>query len=163
MSSFISLAAALDGVANRLGLSAKLAEQRLVRAWPQIVGEQIAAHTRPESIRFKKLYLIARNSIWLQQLSFLKPELITKVNAASGQELITDIALRVGEVGEPHVEAQAEELKERPASPPSPELLAEAADHVEGIGDEELRRQFTDVMARALAPRGSSSHRRSVP
>lgn len=162
MPAFTSLGAALGGVVGRLGLSAKLVEQRLARDWPVIVGEHVAAHTRPDAIRFKKLSLIARNSIWVQQLSFLKGDLLAKINAAAGQEIITDIMLRVGEMRENATERQADHHDESPPTPPTAALLAEAARHAERIADDELRRRFTDVMARALAVRGSSSRRRSV-
>src|ERR1051325_3198652 len=95
-SSFTVLAAALESVAERFGLASMLLEQRLQRRRADIVGEAVAAHTRPDAIRFKKLYLIAENSIWLQQLTFLKPSLLEQVNAAAGKLAIIDIVLRVG-------------------------------------------------------------------
>src|ERR1051325_3783414 len=98
-SSFTVLASTLESVVERFGLASMLLEQRLQRDWPDIVGEGVAAHTRPDAIRFKKLYLIAENSIWLQQLTFLKPSLLEKITAAAGKPVVVDIVLRVGEVG----------------------------------------------------------------
>jgi hypothetical protein len=43
----------LAGVAHRLGLESKLFEARLRRHWPEIVGEPIATHTRPDQLRFR--------------------------------------------------------------------------------------------------------------
>ncbi|WP_447978619.1 DUF721 domain-containing protein [Candidatus Nitrospira bockiana] len=150
MASFISLAAALDGVVARLGLSAKLAEQRLARDWPLIVGEPIAAHTRPDAIRYKKLYLIARNSMWLQQLLFLKPVLIDKITRAAGEGVVTDIVLRVGEIPEhPAGTAPPANRAETPAAPPQA-LLDEAARHAGAVQDPETRARLTQLMARAL-------------
>ncbi len=78
-----SLSSILEGVARRLGLESKLLENRLRRDWVSIVGEPIASNTWPDQIRYKKLYLLVHNSVWLHQLTFLKPTLIQKLNAGS--------------------------------------------------------------------------------
>jgi hypothetical protein len=90
----------LHGIARRFGMEAKLLEYRLRHCWHDIAGAHVAAHTRPDQIRFKKLYLIAEDSVWLQQLTYLKPALIDKINQTAGNEIVTDIVLRVGEVNE---------------------------------------------------------------
>src|ERR687896_439452 len=93
------LASTLDTIARQYGLQAKLLEYRLRHRWRDVAGDQVAAHTRPDTVRFRKLYLIAESSVWLQQLMFLKPALIARINAAAGSEIISDIVLRVGEMG----------------------------------------------------------------
>ncbi len=149
----------LAGLAHRLGLESKLFEERLRRQWPELVGETIAQHTRPDQIRFKKLYVHVRHSVWLQQLTFLKPVLLQKVNDLAGQPLVTDIVLRIGEVlGErpsPAQPAESASLQDVPA----PSLLAEAAAHSATIQDPALRERLAAVMAQALSR--SRSPRRS--
>src|SRR5262247_3571295 len=93
-----SVSSILEGLARRLGLESKLLENRLRRNWGSIVGEQIASNTWPDQIRYKKLFLLVHNSVWLHQLTFLKPTLIQKLTGVAGGELITDIVLRVGEI-----------------------------------------------------------------
>lgn len=141
-------------MARRLGLDAKLAEFRLRRRWAEIVGPQIAAHTRPDRIRFKKLHLLVRNSVWLHQLTFLKPDLLARINAAAGGEAITDIVLRVGDV-HPEKEHGGASLanSDRPTSSLEPRtaLQEEAAAHAVAVKDPELRAQLAAVMAQALA------------
>ena len=80
------------------GSKSKLLESRLRRDWVSIVGEPIASNTWPDQIRYKKLYLLVHNSVWLHQLTFLKPTLLHKLNTVAGGELVTDIVLRVGEI-----------------------------------------------------------------
>jgi hypothetical protein len=151
---FSSLSTVLEGLAKRLGLDSKLLEFRLRREWPQIVGAQIGAHTRPDQIKFKKLFLLVENSVWLQQLTFLKPTLLEKINAAAGEELVTDIALRVGDFSGEHPGA-ADDEKERSqmiaAPPPDAEALAQAAAHAEVVQDPELRDRLTSMIAAALS------------
>ncbi|HMU56353.1 MAG TPA: DUF721 domain-containing protein, partial [Nitrospira sp.] len=86
----------LSGLAKRLGLESRLLELRLQRDWCRIVGEPTASNTWPDQIRFKKLYLIVRNSVWMQQLTFLKPALLAKLHEVDGA--ITDLSIRVGEI-----------------------------------------------------------------
>lgn len=150
----------LAGVAHRLGLESKLFEARLRRHWPDIVGEPMATHTRPDQIRFKKLQIFVQNSVWLQQLTFLKPVLLEKVNGLAGGALVTDIVLRIGEFsGERKVNPPAA-IGEEPSPQPSAELLQEATLHTQGIQDQALREQLAAVMAQALSVRPPDSSRR---
>ena len=171
-SSLTALASTLESVAERFGLSSMLLEQRLQRRWADIVGDAVAAHTRPDTIRFKKLYLIAENSVWLQQLTFLKPSLLEKIAAAIGKPAVVDIVLRVGEVGASRGAAPLEGAGEsgrmrdhvNASSPgPSAEVMAEAACHTQSIADTELRAHFTEVMARAVTNRAPKPPRRPAP
>ncbi len=151
-SPFSSVSAVLATVAKRLGLETKLLEFQLRRDWPRIVGQPIAAHTRPDQIRFKKLYLLVENSVWMQQLTFLKPALLVKINEAAGTELVTEIVLRIAELGSP-TGRQESALNDDEGPPPEPtaEALATAAAHAEAIQDPELRMHLTKVMAVAIA------------
>jgi hypothetical protein len=149
------IASALDDLAQRFGLSVKLLEHRLQRQWPAIVGEHVAAHTRPESIRFKKLHVIADSSVWVQQLAFLKPSLIESINTAAGSPIVADIVLRVGEVkhqGQVDGSESTNNLtKIQPVHSLSPESLAEVSRHAEAVEDPDIRAHLTKVMVHALA------------
>lgn len=148
----------LAGLAHRLGLESKLFEARLRRQWPDIVGEPIATHTRPDQIRFKKLYVFVRNSVWLQQLTFLKPVLLQKVNETAGQALVTEIVLRIGDCAADPSPAVHHAAPEPTPAEPAAELLNEAAFHTQGIQDQALRRQLAAVMVQSLIRTESPSH-----
>lgn len=156
-----SLSSILEGVARRLGLESKLLENRLRRDWVSIVGEPIASNTWPDQIRYKKLYLIVHNSVWLHQLTFLKPTLIQKLNGAAGGELITEIVLRVGEI--PLRTAASATTPPLDGDVTVSEVsLAEASSHVSAIQDPDLRLQFTWVISRyprTLSPPGQGPSR----
>ena len=142
-----SFGSVLSGLAKRLGLESKLLELRLQHDWRHIVGEPIASHTWPAHIRFKKLSLVVRNSVWLQQLTFLKPALLAKLNAASGTELVKEIVLRVGDIPSPPA-APSDSLAIDGKSPEAEAARAEAAGHVAAIQDPGLREQFTSVISK---------------
>ena len=146
-----SFGAILAVLAPRLGLESKLFEARLRRQWPDIVGEPIATHTRPDQIRFKKLTIFVHNSVWLQQLTFLKPVLLQKVNTMAGESLVTEIVLRIGEFASDHVTVAEVTNQEPPPRQASAELLNEATLHTKGIQDQTLRDRLTAVMVQTLS------------
>jgi hypothetical protein len=142
--------AILSRLAKRLGLETKLLEFRLQRQWYDIVGESLASHTWPAQIRFKKLYLIVPNSVWLQQLTFLKPTLLAHIKRACGEEFIQDIVLRVGGTPrlstfsrsghpDPGRSSTREEREHDPSAIPINLISPQ---------DPDLRRRFTEVIAR---------------
>lgn len=145
-----SIASVLTGLAHRLGLESKLLETRLHRQWSEIVGRQIAAHTRPDQIRFKKLYVYVRHSVWLQQLTYLKPDLLNKINAAAGEPLVSDLILRIGDFGPDS--SPLEQCESEPAGrvEPPPAVKADAVHHAQAVRDPDLRNHFAAVMAQAL-------------
>jgi hypothetical protein len=157
---FDSVASVLTGIARRHGMDAKLLEHKLLRNWADIAGQPVASHTRPDHIRFKKLYLVAENSVWVQHLTFLKPELIAKVNAAAGGAAITDVVLRVGGIDQ--VQSQKEKGTSEDALrevEPRADLLKEAEAHAAAVADPELRARLADVMAHALTRQEARSKR----
>lgn len=143
----------LSGLAKRLGLESRLAELRLQHHWRDIIGEPTGSHTWPDQIRFKKLYLVVHNSVWLQQLTFLKPTLLAKIHAATGPDLITEIVFRVGEipVADKHTAAAG---KAAASSAASDQALTEASAHAAAVQDPDLRARLTQVMADALSRSG---------
>lgn len=136
----------LSGLAKRLGLESRLLELRLQHHWPDIIGEPIASQTWPAHIRFKKLYLTVRNSVWLQQLTFLKPTLLAKLHEIAGTAMIEDIVLRVGEI--------PSSIADQPSVPSTDETCSEACSaiemdpHTAGIQDPDLRKRFTSAISK---------------
>ncbi|MBI5855122.1 MAG: DUF721 domain-containing protein [Nitrospirae bacterium] len=162
---FDSFAAVLDRLAPRLGLETKLWEMRLQQRWPAIVGERIAAHTHPERIWFKKLYVLVESSVWSQQLLFLKRDLLQKIGQATESHLVEDLIFRVGVIPAHDAETTSRKLETPPLPDPSPETLADAAAHAAVVADPELRARLTEVIARSLAqaPRPLEGDRSRVP
>ena len=140
-----SFGAILSGLAKRLGLETRLLELRLQHDWHDIIGEPIASHTWPTQIRFKKLYLVVQNSVWLQQLTFLKPSLLAKLRDAVGTELIGEIVLRVGEIPSPRSSTAAASTGENLSEV---QVDTDIISHTAGIQDFELRDRLTKVISR---------------
>jgi hypothetical protein len=98
-----------------------------------------------------QFYLLVHNSVWMHQLMYLKPALLQKLNAVAGDNLVTDIVLRVGEIPSREVVSDT-----APAidcdSTLSEILVSEAASYVSAIQDPDLRLQFTSVISKNLRP-----------
>ena len=166
---FDSIASVLSGVARRHGMESRLLEHKLLRNWPAIAGEPIATHTRPDQIKFKKLYLVVENSVWVQHLTFLKPELIAKVNTAAGSAMITDLVMRVGQVQRTDKQVRGSRFEVEQETPPHElrtsnvelptDLLKEAEAHAASVTDPALRAKLAEVMAHALTQRQDRSKR----
>lgn len=148
---FSKVGEVLRRLAPRLGLETRLLERLVRQRWEGIVGDQVARHTQPGSIRFKKLTVHARNSIWVQQLTFLKPTLLEKINEAAGGPVIADLVLRVGELedGRPDQRGPGTGGQERAAAPPSQAELEDAARRVQAVRDEDLRGRLLRLIAAA--------------
>ena len=101
MARMTPISGVLQKILQQYGLEGKLREYQVLNRWEEIVGKTIAAHTAPDSIRFKKLILKVDSSAWMQELSFLKKDLIEKVNHAFQTPLIRDIQFRIGVIENP--------------------------------------------------------------
>jgi hypothetical protein len=134
------------------GMAIHMLEFRLQQHWPEIVGEHVARHTWPDSVRHRKLYLVAENSVWLQQLLFLKPELLAKINRAADGEALSDIILRVGTVrprdaGEGPVPQPA--LSEQKEEGVSGETRTAIEAMVQAVPDPDLRTRLKTLFSKS--------------
>ena len=145
-----SVSSILEGLARRLGLESKLLENRLRRDWGSIVGEPIASNTWPDQIRYKKLYLLVHNSVWLHQLTVLKPSLIHKLNGVAGMELITDVVLRIGELPEAGHVSASPATPRTTIAPANEALIEEISARVTTIQDPLLRDRLAQLMVQVL-------------
>ncbi len=67
---------------------------RLADAWVGLLGPVISSHTYPSDLRDGILFLLVDSPVWMQQLSFLKVEMLEKLSGYG----IADIMLRLGRV-----------------------------------------------------------------
>ncbi len=80
------------------GLDERLHQYRALIIWEEVVGPQIAARTRPVRIREGVLEINVDQPTWMQQLQFMKPKILTQLNAELGKATIKDLYLKRGKV-----------------------------------------------------------------
>jgi predicted nucleic acid-binding Zn ribbon protein len=73
------------------GLETPLLQKRLVDLWPQVAGPVIASYTLNTYIYIQTLYVRLSTPSLRADLSMMKQQLVDKLNAAVGQQVIADI------------------------------------------------------------------------
>jgi len=66
--------------------------------WGAIVGETIARDTRPAAFKDKILIVHVSDSVWIQQLQFLKKDIIKSINDSFNKEIVNEIKFKIGHV-----------------------------------------------------------------
>ena len=89
------VSASLDAVARNLGGAGGPAFVDLLRRWPDVVGEQLAAHCRPLALRAGTLTIGTDEAAWGAQLGWLEADLKRSIDAAVGPGVVTRISVRV--------------------------------------------------------------------
>ncbi len=75
------LTAAIDGLISAQGWREAAAAGSVFGRWAQIVGPDLAAHTRPDSLEAGELTVIADSTAWATQVRLLAPQLVRRLNA----------------------------------------------------------------------------------
>ena len=86
-----SIGEVLFSVLKKKGMASKIEENALRKLWPKAVGPQIASKTKPDSLRNGTLFVKTVSSVWVQQLHFIKEEILDKLNQLSGKPTIKEI------------------------------------------------------------------------
>lgn len=87
----------LPELMQRLGLSERLREAEVMEAWKQIVGDFIAAHSAPVSLRAGVLFVrVLQPSLHYQFEQISKAEILRKLKKQFGSKTIHDLRFRLG-------------------------------------------------------------------
>jgi predicted nucleic acid-binding Zn ribbon protein len=81
----------ISNLLSRLGFASRLEKQNAVTMWPNIVGPKIAEETKALRIDGETLVVKVARAAWRQQLTFMKEELLAKLESAVGKGSIKDI------------------------------------------------------------------------
>ena len=93
-----SIGSILEQTLKSLEIDVPLKNYAIWGAWNEIMGESVALQTRPRSIRNRILFIDVSHSTWMQQLQFLKPTLLEKINTFLGDPYFQDIRFRLGKI-----------------------------------------------------------------
>ncbi len=118
--------------------------------WKELVGEGVARHCVPKSLKNGCLLIVARDAVWKHHLEMHKEALIRRINTLWGRRLIEEIRVRVGEVDDLPEDLDANYRKLQKIAPkrgrkkaPRPVLrkLTEAEKElIASLPDQELRK-----------------------
>ncbi len=82
----------LDKLIKDVGIEGGVAIAAVRRQWNSIVGDAIASHTCPDTVKGKVLTIIVDTPQWMHHLSFFKGEISEKLDRFD----IRDVRFRIG-------------------------------------------------------------------
>jgi len=71
-----------------------LSAASLAPRWPQLVGEDVARHCRPDRLEAGELTIVAESTAWATQLRLMSAALLSTVKAATEPGLVQRIRVR---------------------------------------------------------------------
>ena len=67
----------------------------LLETWPTLVGDGLAARTRPSALHATTLVIAVDDPAWATQVRYLETDLLTRVAEALGTGIVTEIRVVV--------------------------------------------------------------------
>jgi len=64
---------------------------RLVRVWPEAVGEAIARRTEVASLKFHTAVVKVSGAMWIQELNLMKPQILARLREVMGDDAVRDL------------------------------------------------------------------------
>ena len=136
-------------------------DHHLNDVWKKAVGPIIAGNTSVHGVKGDTLFIKVSTSTWMQQLQFMKHEIMDKVKSSLGDQTIKNIYFSIGNV---HSIAQR---KEQQTSPYDNRHVIKDRDRkiieksIESLDDEELRSILKRVMTKEIINRRSRQDKKS--
>ncbi len=96
------LAYILDATLKKRKLDIDREQGRLNAIWRQATGPQIAAQSKAESLKNNILLVKVSSSVWLQQLHFVKSDILGMLRPLSAASDIKDIRFSLATAPPPH-------------------------------------------------------------
>ncbi len=141
----VPIAEALSSTFARLGVEGRLREHEVFRVWPGVVGEGIARHAEPQSLKQGRLLVHVTDPVWLHHLSMMRHRILQAMRERLGEAAVREVVLRIGEVT-PRSAGPPEPAE--PAAPPDPVRLAEIETILAPLADGEAREAFRRLLLR---------------
>ena len=86
----------LGSMAPRPGLGDPLSTGAVWERWGEIVGDEVARHAEPTSLRDGILRIRTESPVWATEIGYLGAEIKDRINTALGRELVTEVAVWTG-------------------------------------------------------------------
>jgi len=121
----------------------------IVRAWPAVMGEQIARNAWPARLtRDGKLHVATASSAWAFELAQLEPKLLARLGETLGDATPTGLRFAPGKL--PELSAEDDAAASKASREPTVEEHELAAALASGIEDESLRKIVAKAAAASL-------------
>ncbi len=91
-------------IARSLNFQSQLDEYYIQKYYAELFGRDISKNSFPAKLINRSLHLTVISSAWLMQLSFIKADMISKINGKLGKKSVTNIIFRVGKLPKSGIE-----------------------------------------------------------
>jgi predicted nucleic acid-binding Zn ribbon protein len=88
------LALAMDGLTATIAPATPLA--RVQAVWAEAAGPAVAEAARPTAERYGVLTVTCTAAVWAQELSLMAVDLLARLNAVLGEEVVRELRCRTG-------------------------------------------------------------------
>jgi len=136
-----SLNTVLRKFVKDFGLEGGAALIKLRREWANIAGQTIASHTSPFTIKSNVLTLTVDTPQWMHHLSFLKEEMLGKLDKFN----ISEIRFRIGKL--PEAAQTVTDSCDRMLTDDDKQFISNT---LKGIKDKELKKSFRRLLTHGL-------------
>lgn len=83
----------VDRLIGERGWEPELRTQSVFARWADLVGEEVAAHCRPQRLEEGRLDLTAESTAWATQLRLLAPALVRRLSQELGDGVVTSVRI----------------------------------------------------------------------
>jgi hypothetical protein len=124
----------------------------LLRAWPEIIGD-LADKVTIFSVENDHLILQTSHSAWAQELNFLAPLILEKINTLLGAGTIRSISFKIIKRRPPQTAFQAGKNTNtlHSAKTPAYAMTKQETSKLDSLQDEQLRKALRDYLLRTKA------------
>ncbi|NIR48518.1 DUF721 domain-containing protein [candidate division KSB1 bacterium] len=74
-----------------LGIETKVKQYEALNNWSYLVGEKVASVTKADKVTDGILFVKVKNSVWRNELLYMKKDILNKLNKSLGADIIKDI------------------------------------------------------------------------
>jgi hypothetical protein len=130
---------------REFGMEETVRFEKLKYEWGNIFGEPLSLHMYPVRLNKGELLINVDSPVWLQQLTFLKAQITTRLISFE----VRDVRFRIGRA----VGAQKREPRFRPGTvqPLSSDALKQIENTVAEIDDAEMKETIRKAMVRSFS------------
>lgn len=89
----MSVGEIMDMMISEAGLTDEYNRQRLCFLWAEVVGPFVNRHTMRRFVTDTTLHVYLNSAALKEELSYMLPQLVERLNQAVGAPVITDIAI----------------------------------------------------------------------
>lgn len=76
-------------------LGVNLEQAKIWEHWQDLVGVHLAKHSNPHNIKDGQLRVTVESAVWMHKLSYIKWDLLKRINRMAGKELVSDVFFRL--------------------------------------------------------------------